>query len=109
MPHPACRPLETQAVAERIVDGRTTYILTSMLQDVIKLGTGRRALSLGRTDLAGKTGTTNESKDAWFSGYNADYVTTVWTGFDQPESLGRREYGGTVALADLDQLTWAAH
>ena len=86
------------AVAERIVDGRTTYILTSMLQDVIKLGTGRRALALGRTDLAGKTGTTNESKDAWFSGYNADYVTTVWTGFDQPESLGRREYGGTVAL-----------
>ncbi len=90
--------VQTPLVAERIVDGRTTYILTSMLQDVIKLGTGRRALSLGRTDLAGKTGTTNESKDAWFSGYNADYVTTVWTGFDQPESLGRREYGGTVAL-----------
>ncbi|WP_430736868.1 penicillin-binding protein 1A [Pseudomonas lundensis] len=95
---PGLPTTETQAVAERIVDGRTTYILTSMLQDVIKLGTGRRALSLGRTDLAGKTGTTNESKDAWFSGYNADYVTTVWTGFDQPESLGRREYGGTVAL-----------
>jgi penicillin-binding protein 1A len=86
------------AVAERIVDGRTTYILTSMLQDVIKRGTGRRALALGRTDLAGKTGTTNESKDAWFSGYGADYITTVWTGYDQPESLGRREYGGTVAL-----------
>ncbi len=93
-------PAATQApaVAERIIDGRTTYILNSMLQDVIRLGTGRRALALGRTDLAGKTGTTNESKDAWFSGYNADYVTTVWTGFDQPESLGRREYGGTVAL-----------
>ncbi|WP_434772760.1 penicillin-binding protein 1A [Pseudomonas entomophila] len=85
-------------VAERIIDGRTTYILTSMLQDVIKRGTGRRALALGRDDLAGKTGTTNESKDAWFSGYNADYMTTVWTGFDQPETLGRREYGGTVAL-----------
>lgn len=95
---PGLPTVETQAVAERIVDGRTTYILTSMLQDVIKLGTGRRALALGRTDLSGKTGTTNESKDAWFSGYNADYVTTVWTGFDQPESLGRREYGGTVAL-----------
>jgi penicillin-binding protein 1A len=90
--------LPAPAVAERIVDGRTTYILTSMLQDVIKRGTGRRAMALGRTDLAGKTGTTNESKDAWFSGYNADYVTTVWTGFDQPETLGRREYGGTVAL-----------
>ncbi|MGE8410966.1 MAG: penicillin-binding protein 1A [Pseudomonas sp.] len=89
---------QAPAVAERIIDGRTAYILNSMLEDVIKLGTGRRALALGRSDLAGKTGTTNESKDAWFSGYNADYVTTVWTGFDQPESLGRREYGGTVAL-----------
>ncbi len=88
----------TPAVAERIIDGRTTYILNSMLEDVIKLGTGRRALALGRSDIAGKTGTTNESKDAWFSGYNADYVTTVWTGFDQPESLGRKEFGGTVAL-----------
>jgi penicillin-binding protein 1A len=86
------------AVAERIVDGRTTFILNSMLEDVIKLGTGRRALSMNRPDIAGKTGTTNESKDAWFTGYNADYVTTVWTGFDQPESLGRREFGGTVAL-----------
>ncbi|MFD2640629.1 penicillin-binding protein 1A [Pseudomonas japonica] len=84
--------------AERIIDARTSYILTSMLEDVIKRGTGRRAMALGRNDLAGKTGTTNESKDAWFSGYNADYVTTVWTGFDQPETLGRREYGGTVAL-----------
>jgi len=85
-------------IAERIIDGRTTYILTSMLQDVIKRGTGRRALALGRDDLAGKTGTTNDSKDAWFSGYNADYMTTVWSGFDQPETLGRREYGGTVSL-----------
>ncbi|MNO50289.1 Penicillin-binding protein 1A [compost metagenome] len=89
---------QTPAVAERIVDGRTTYILNSMLEDVIKLGTGRRALALGRGDIAGKTGTTNESKDAWFSGYNADYMTTVWAGFDQPDTLGRREFGGTVAL-----------
>ncbi|WP_371914128.1 penicillin-binding protein 1A [Pseudomonas sp. 52 E 6] len=89
---------QTPAVAERIVDGRTTYILNSILEDVIKKGTGRRALALNRPDIAGKTGTTNESKDAWFSGYNADYVTTVWTGYDQPESLGRREFGGTVAL-----------
>jgi len=84
--------------AERILDERTAYIMTSMLQDVIKRGTGRRALALGRNDLAGKTGTTNESKDSWFSGYNADHVTTVWAGFDQPESLGKHEYGGTVAL-----------
>jgi len=72
--------------------------MTSMLQDVIKRGTARRALSLKRSDLAGKTGTTNESKDSWFAGYNADFVTTVWAGFDQPESLGRNEYGGTIAL-----------
>ncbi|WP_442965469.1 penicillin-binding protein 1A [Pseudomonas sp. StFLB209] len=85
-------------VAERVVDSRTTYILNSILQDVIKRGTARRALSMNRPDIAGKTGTTNESKDAWFSGYNADYVTTVWTGFDQPESLGRHEFGGTVSL-----------
>jgi penicillin-binding protein 1A len=91
-------PSSTPATAEKIIDPRTAYIMTSMLQDVIKRGTGRRALALGRDDLAGKTGTTNESKDSWFSGYNADYITTVWTGFDQPESLGRNEYGGTVAL-----------
>jgi len=84
--------------AERIIDAQTAYIMTSMLQDVIKRGTGRRALEMGRSDLAGKTGTTNESKDSWFSGYNTDYVTTVWSGFDQPESLGRHEYGSTVAL-----------
>nr|WP_159970052.1 penicillin-binding protein 1A [Pseudomonas sp. 8Z] len=91
-------PTEEPKVAEQIIDERTAYIMTSMLQDVIRRGTGRRAMALGRDDLAGKTGTTNESKDSWFSGYNADYVTTVWTGFDQPESLGRNEYGGTVAL-----------
>jgi len=89
---------EAPVTAERIIDERTAYIMTSMLQDVIKRGTGRRALAMGRDDLAGKTGTTNESKDSWFSGYNADYITTVWAGFDQPESLGRNEYGGTVAL-----------
>jgi penicillin-binding protein 1A len=95
----AAQPSAPEPVAaERIIDERTAYIMTSMLQDVIKRGTGRRATALGRDDLAGKTGTTNESKDSWFSGYNADYVTTVWAGFDQPESLGRQEYGGTVAL-----------
>lgn len=84
--------------AEQVLDERTAYIMTSMLQDVIKRGTGRRALALGRDDIAGKTGTTNDSIDSWFSGYNADLVTTVWAGFDQPQSLGRNEYGGTVAL-----------
>ncbi len=85
-------------LAEQVLDERTAYIMTSMLQDVIKRGTGRRALAMGRGDIAGKTGTTNDSIDSWFSGYNADIVTTVWAGFDQPQSLGRNEYGGTVAL-----------
>ncbi|HYQ37820.1 MAG TPA: penicillin-binding protein 1A [Pseudomonas sp.] len=89
---------EAPAIAERVLDARTAYIMTSMLQDVIKLGTARRALSLQRSDLAGKTGTTNEQKDAWFAGYNGDFVTTAWVGFDQPQSLGRNEFGGTVAL-----------
>ncbi len=87
-----------QHFAEQVLDERTAYIMTSMLQDVIKRGTGRRALAMGRDDIAGKTGTTNDSIDSWFSGYNADLVTTVWAGFDQPQSLGRNEYGGTVAL-----------
>jgi penicillin-binding protein 1A len=91
-------PNETPAQAERVLDARTAYIMTSMLQDVIARGTGRRALSLGRSDLAGKTGTTNDQKDSWFAGYNGDFVTTAWAGFDQPQSLGRHEYGGTVAL-----------
>ncbi len=84
--------------AEQVVDPRTTYQLTSMLKDVITRGTAVRARALQRPDLAGKTGTTNEQKDAWFSGYNGDFVATVWVGFDQPATLGRREYGGTAAL-----------
>lgn len=85
-------------LAEQVVDSRTTYQLTSMLQDVINRGTAVRAKALGRSDLAGKTGTTNDQKDGWFSGYNAELVTTVWVGFDQPAPLGRHEYGGTTAL-----------
>jgi len=95
---PSVQGTANRPQAERIIDARTAYIMTDLLQDVIKRGGGRRALELGRTDLAGKTGTSNESRDAWFCGYNAGNVTTVWVGFDQPESLGRREIGGTVAL-----------
>ncbi|MEH6389585.1 penicillin-binding protein 1A [Pseudomonas profundi] len=85
-------------LAEQVIDPRTTYQLTSMLKDVINRGTAVRAKALERSDLAGKTGTTNDQKDGWFSGYNADLVATVWVGFDQPAPLGRREYGGTTAL-----------
>lgn len=88
----------TQNIAKRIADERDIYILHSMLKDVITLGTGRRARALNRTDLAGKTGTTNDQKDAWFSGFNTQLQTTVWVGFDQPASLGRREYGASAAL-----------
>lgn len=88
----------TPALAETVIDPRTAYIMTSILQDVIRRGTGTRALALKRSDLSGKTGTTNETKDTWFTGYNADLTTVVWVGLDQPKTLGRREYGGTLAL-----------
>jgi penicillin-binding protein 1A len=69
-----------------------------MMMDVVRRGTGVRAMQLGRRDLAGKTGTTNEQRDAWFSGYNDHLVTSVWVGFDNHEPLGRRELGGRAAL-----------
>lgn len=84
--------------APRVMDERVNFIIDSILQDVIKKGTGRRALVLKRDDLAGKTGTTNGPMDAWFSGYNPDVVTTTWVGFDNYTPLGRREFGGTAAL-----------
>lgn len=93
--------LETTALptrAERIMDARVAFIMDSILQDAIKLGTGRKALVLNRTDIAGKTGTTNGPRDAWFSGYSPHLVTTVWIGFDENHLLGRNEYGGSAAL-----------
>jgi penicillin-binding protein 1A len=84
--------------APRIADERAVYILHSMMKDVIQKGTGRAARSLERTDLAGKTGTTNDQKDAWFSGFNTRIATTTWIGFDTPETLGRQEYGARAAL-----------
>lgn len=84
--------------APRAVNPEVNFIITSMLQDVIRDGTAKAALALGRTDLAGKTGTTDDYRDAWFSGFNASMVTTVWVGFDQPASLGRGEAGGRASL-----------
>jgi penicillin-binding protein 1A len=72
--------------------------MTSLLKDVIVYGTGARALSLGRRDLAGKTGTTNENVDAWFCGYNSALAAVAWIGYDQPRSLGGSETGGVAAL-----------
>lgn len=91
-------PVRQHPDAERIVEERVAYIMDSMLKDVIRYGTGRRARQLGREDLAGKTGTTNGPTDAWFSGYGAGVTTTAWVGFDDNRNLGKNEYGGSTAL-----------
>jgi penicillin-binding protein 1A len=84
--------------ADRTLEPRLAFQMNSILQDVILRGTGRRAMALGRHDLAGKTGTTNDQRDAWFNGYNPDLVTTVWLGFDQLKPLGNRETAAQAAL-----------
>jgi penicillin-binding protein 1A len=84
--------------AERAIDPRNAFLMTTMLKDVIAYGTATRALVLNRKDLAGKTGTTNENVDAWFCGYNAAQVGVAWIGFDQPKTLGANETGGVAAL-----------
>ncbi|MEO5701147.1 MAG: penicillin-binding protein 1A [Casimicrobiaceae bacterium] len=84
--------------AEQAIDPRNAYMMTSLLRDVVRYGTAAKAQSLGRSDLAGKTGTTNDNVDAWFCGYNADLVAVAWIGFDQPRSLGNNETGSVAAL-----------
>ncbi len=84
--------------AEQTLEPRLAFQMNSILQDVVLRGTGRRALALGRKDLAGKTGTTNDQRDAWFNGYNPDLVTTVWLGFDQLKPLGNKETAARAAL-----------
>ena len=84
--------------AERVVDPRNAFIMTTLLRDVIAYGTATRALELKRKDLAGKTGTTNENVDAWFCGFNQSQVGIAWIGFDQPRSLGTNETGAVAAL-----------
>lgn len=88
----------TPPKAPRIMTPENNYLMNSMLRDVIQHGTGRRARSLGRHDLAGKTGTTNDQVDAWFSGFNQDLVAVCWVGFDQVRSMGRYETGARAAL-----------
>ena len=85
-------------VAPRVVAAENVWIMNSILKDVVQRGTATRARELQRKDLAGKTGTTNDQKDAWFSGFNARNVTTVWVGFDRVAPLGRRETGAQAAL-----------
>jgi penicillin-binding protein 1A len=81
-----------------VIDARNAYLVDSMLKDVVRFGTATKALSLKRTDIAGKTGTTNDSIDAWFAGYNPKLVGIAWIGYDQPKNLGNRETGGGLAL-----------
>jgi penicillin-binding protein 1A len=87
-----------QRIAPRVIRPQNTFIMTSLLRDVIQRGTGRRALALGRGDLSGKTGTTNDQRDAWFCGFNPDIVTVAWVGFDKLDPLGHAETGGRAAL-----------
>ena len=85
-------------IAPRIMDARVNYIINSILRDVIRKGTGYSARKMNRNDIAGKTGTTNDLNDAWFSGYSPEIATSVWVGFDSPQTLGRREFGSRAAL-----------
>ncbi|HEX5694622.1 MAG TPA: penicillin-binding transpeptidase domain-containing protein, partial [Arenimonas sp.] len=85
-------------LAPRAIDERTAFMIQSMLRDVVQRGTGRAATAIGRPDIGGKTGSTNDYRDAWFSGFGGDLVTTVWVGKDDFSSLGRGEYGGKAAL-----------
>ena len=89
---------QTSYTAPRVMSEENNFLTVDMLKDVIRSGTGRKALALNRDDLAGKTGTTNDYVDAWFTGFNSKIATTVWVGFDKPKSMGRGEAGGKAAL-----------
>ncbi|MET0289935.1 MAG: penicillin-binding protein 1A [Pseudoxanthomonas sp.] len=95
---PAEAPPQDVINAPRAIDPRTAYQLVSMMRDVVQRGTGTAAKVLGREDIGGKTGSTNDHRDAWFSGFGGSTVTTVWVGRDDFRSLGYREYGGKAAL-----------
>jgi penicillin-binding protein 1A len=94
----AAKPVVAGESAERAIDPRNAWIMTSLLKDVIAYGTATRAKVLGRKDLAGKTGTTNDMVDAWFCGFNAAIVGVGWIGFDQPKTMGSHETGSSAAL-----------
>ncbi len=101
LPPAETQPIKTASglvLAPRAIDERNAYIITTMMRDVVKRGTGRHAMELGREDLAGKTGTTNDHRDAWFSGFSAHMVGSAWVGFDDFGSLGEGEFGAKAAL-----------
>ncbi len=92
------QPVVAGGGAERAIDARNAFVMTSLLQEVVRSGTAARAMRLGRKDLAGKTGTTNDHIDAWFCGFNPELVGVAWIGFDQPKPLGNKETGSLAAL-----------
>jgi penicillin-binding protein 1A len=92
------QPVVAEATAPRAIDARNAYIMTSLLKSVAQGGTGAGTNVLHRTDLAGKTGTTNEAHDGWFAGFQHTLVAVAWMGYDQPKSLGSREFGAQLAL-----------
>jgi len=92
------KPVKAGGGAEQVIDPRNAFIMTTLMQDVVAHGTATKAMQLGRHDLAGKTGTTNDLVDAWFCGFNPDSVGVAWIGFDRPRSMGGGETGGQAAL-----------
>jgi penicillin-binding protein 1A len=97
-PHDGKTLIPAKNLAPQIISPQISYLLADMMADVIKRGTGQRARTLNREDIAGKTGTSNDFHDAWFNGFNGDIVTTVWTGFDQDRTLGEGEQGARVSV-----------
>ncbi|MEP6548625.1 MAG: penicillin-binding protein 1A [Gammaproteobacteria bacterium] len=97
-PHDGKTLIPMKNLAPQIIRPQIAYLLADMMKDVIRRGTGVRARSLNRDDIAGKTGTTNDAHDTWFNGFNGDLMTTVWLGFDQDRSLGEGEQGGRTAI-----------
>ncbi|MDN7474264.1 penicillin-binding protein 1A [Burkholderia multivorans] len=92
------QPVIAGSTAPRTIEGRNAYVMNSLLHTVATAGTGAGTNALGRNDLQGKTGTTNDAKDGWFAGYQQSLVAVAWMGFDQPKSLGSREFGAQLAL-----------
>lgn len=92
------KPAVAGEEANRVIDERNAFMMTKLLREVVERGTATRARALNRGDIVGKTGTTNDSHDAWFAGYNRDIVGVSWVGYDQPRNLGARETGGGLAL-----------
>jgi penicillin-binding protein 1A len=92
------RPETAGVDAERVLDPRNAFLMTTLMRDVVQYGTAARAMTLGRQDLAGKTGTTNDHVDAWFAGFQPTHVAVAWIGFDTPASMGANETGSHAAL-----------